>query len=51
MKIVDTVISVFFIFESNILYLCNKEYCEKKTPHVKSLRLTIRNLLSFSRNC
>lgn len=30
MKIVDTVISVFFIFESNILYLCNKDTVRRK---------------------
>ena len=30
MKIVDTVISVFFIFGSNILYLCNKDTVRRK---------------------
>lgn len=51
MKIKDTVISVFFTYECNILFLCNKDIVRKKTPHVKSLMFKIRSLLIFSRNC
>ena len=35
MKIVDTVISVFFIFGSNILYLCNKDTVRRKHRMLK----------------